>query len=73
MPTADPKLATTTRAGGVKVLTATKTATPATAAPAGMANQWAPKPDKAAPLAPGTLEETGLTEAFVADLTLKVL
>src|SRR5258706_15749945 len=34
----------------------------------------APRPAEAsAPLAPATIEETGLTSAFVADLTLKLL
>ena len=37
-------------------------------------NQWAPKPpESAAPLAPASLEETGLSSAFIADLTLKLL
>src|SRR4026209_1010867 len=36
--------------------------------------QAAPRPAEAsAPLAPATIEETGLTSAFVADLTLKLL
>jgi len=35
---------------------------------------WAPKaPEQTAPLAPVALEETGLTSAFIADLTLKLL
>lgn len=48
------------------------TAVPTAAAPAAM--QAAPRPAEAsAPLAPATIEETGLTSAFVADLTLKLL
>ena len=46
------------------------------AARAGVAadHHWAPKPpESAAPMAPATLEETGLTSAFIADLTLKLL
>jgi predicted ATPase with chaperone activity len=39
-----------------------------------VANQWAPKsPESAAPIAPATLEETGLTQPFIADLALKML
>ena len=55
---------------------ATKTATVTVDATATKApeNVWAPKPaESAAPLAPATLEETGLTAAFVADLALKML
>jgi predicted ATPase with chaperone activity len=37
-------------------------------------SQWAPKPpESAAPLAPQSFEETGLTQAFIADLALKLL
>src|SRR2546427_428358 len=37
-------------------------------------NVWAPKqPETAAPLAPATFEETGLTSGFIAELALKVL
>src|SRR5713226_6831818 len=37
-------------------------------------NVWAPKqPETAAPLAPATFEETGLTTGFIAELALKVL
>jgi predicted ATPase with chaperone activity len=37
-------------------------------------NQWTPKPpESAAPLAPQSFEETGLTQAFIADLALKLL
>ncbi len=43
----------------------------ATTAPA---NVWAPKaPEHSAPLAPATVEETGLTLSFIADLALKLL
>ncbi len=43
----------------------------ATTAPA---NVWAPKaPEHSAPLAPATVEETGLTPSFIADLALKLL
>ncbi len=43
----------------------------AVAAPA---NVWAPKaPEESAPLAPAAVEETGLTPAFIADLSLKLL
>src|SRR5207247_10309719 len=48
------------------------TAVPTAAAPAPA--HAAPRPAEAsAPLAPATIEETGLTSAFVADLTLKLL
>jgi predicted ATPase with chaperone activity len=43
-------------------------------ATASVANVWAPKqPEAAAPLAPETIEETGLTSGFVADLALKLV
>lgn len=51
--------------------TATKTAAPKVPA---VENVWAPKPaESAAPLAPASLEETGLTSTFIADLALKLL
>src|SRR5207245_4254190 len=57
----------------VPTKTATATAT-ATATMRQPENVWAPKPaEGAAPLAPATLEETGLTASFVADLALKML
>ena len=50
-----------------------KTAT-APAATAPIENQWAPKqPESAAPIAPATLEETGLSSQFIAELALKLL
>ena len=52
--------------------TKAKSAAAPAAAPA-VTNQWAPKPEQAAPLAPASLEETGLTSTFIADLTLKLL
>src|SRR5437899_7056179 len=46
----------------------------ATATAPGVENVWAPKqPEAAAPLAPASFEETGLTQPFVADLSLKLL
>jgi predicted ATPase with chaperone activity len=52
--------------------TATKTA--AAGPPPPIENQWAPKqPESAAPIAPATIEETGLTSGFIAELALKVL
>ena len=43
-------------------------------APAVGDNVWAPKqPEAAAPLAPASFEETGLTQPFVAELALKLL
>ena len=43
-------------------------------APTAQDNVWAPKqPEAAAPLAPASFEETGLTQAFVAELALKLL
>jgi predicted ATPase with chaperone activity len=49
------------------VATATVGATPGE-------NQWTPKPpESAAPLAPQSFEETGLTQAFIGDLALKLL
>ena len=50
------------------------TSTPTPPAGAAGANVWSPKPaESAAPLAPASLEETGLTSAFIADLSLKIL
>src|SRR2546427_13059374 len=46
----------------------------ATATAPQVENVWAPKqPEAAAPLAPQSFEETGLTQPFVADLALKLL
>src|SRR5439155_4387321 len=63
------------RAGvGNVSITMTRAATATSKAGAPVENQWAPKPpESAAPMAPATLEETGLTSAFIADLTLKLL
>ncbi len=50
------------------------TSTPTPPAGAAGANVWSPRPaESAAPLAPASLEETGLTSAFIADLSLKIL
>src|SRR5438132_4893354 len=46
----------------------------ATATAPAVDNVWAPKqPEAAVPLAPASFEETGLTQTFVADLSLKLL